>query len=128
MKEILGRMFYYQYATGFWKCKSESEGDGGMAREFLHHAGVGIRMDVVDLGFGSLGGGTARARLPGPDDGVRAAGNLELDEDSGDVIPDSLRTEHKLMGNILVAPAPGHEVEHFPLALGQLRKRVRWQC
>jgi hypothetical protein len=48
-----------------------------------------------------------QAGLAGPDDGLGAVGDLELEEDVGDVVADGLGAEMQAAGDLLVAHSPG---------------------
>jgi len=62
----------------------------------------------------------AQSGFPGPEDGLRPVGYLELGEDVGDVVAYGLGAHEQEFGDPGVVVALGYEIEHLALAGGEL--------
>jgi hypothetical protein len=67
----------------------------------------------------------AEPGLAGAHDCLRSIRHLQLAEDGGHVVADSLDAHHKLLGDLLIGPTVGNEPQDLVFALGQLGKRQR---
>lgn len=66
-----------------------------------------------------------RPGLAGLHDRLGPAADVQLAEDAADVVAHRLRADEKRLGDLVVAEALCHEVEHFALAGRRLTKAIR---
>lgn len=93
----------------FWLYCSAEQGSRHRSKEIS---------GVIFRGYLSKGEGLGKdAQLPGASNGFGPIGDIQFSIDADCVSFDGTQGYDELLGNLLIGPTQGHEMEHFQLAL-----------